>query len=78
MERSPYIFLRVKFKHSLNNKKNENSMGIDINGRVARTITSEAGLKTYYEHLNHWRVCYGNTNPLVVPTQAEALEYLKL
>ena len=53
-------------------------MGIDINGRVARTITSEAGLKTYYEHLNHWRVCYGNTNPLVVPTQAEALEYLKL
>ena len=53
-------------------------MGIDINGRVARTITSDAGLKTYYEHLNHWRVCYGNTNPLVVPTQAEALEYLKL
>ena len=51
---------------------------IDSCGRVARTITSEAGLKAYYEHLNHWRVCYGNTNPLVVPTQAEALEYLKL
>lgn len=54
------------------------SIEIDINGRVVYPITSEVGQKGYYDHLDYWRVCYKNTDPLIVPTQENALEYLKL
>lgn len=51
---------------------------IDLYGRIVCPITSEAGQKDYYEHLNYWRMCYANTNPLTVPTREDALEYLRL
>lgn len=51
---------------------------IDFCQRVVYPITSEAGQKDYYEHLNYWRVCYQNTNPLIVPSHEDALNYLKL
>lgn len=51
---------------------------IDTHGRIVYPVTSEAGQRDYYEHLNYWRVCYANTNPLVVPSREEALEYLSL
>lgn len=41
-------------------------------------ITTEVGQRGYYEHLNHWRVCYDNTNPLIIPTREEASDYLRL
>ncbi|MDE6339952.1 MAG: hypothetical protein K2K97_09230 [Muribaculaceae bacterium] len=46
--------------------------------RHQHSITSAAGQKSYYDHLNHWRVCYDNTKPLIVPTQEDALAYLRL
>ena len=51
---------------------------IDCYGRIVYPITSEVGQKDYYEHLNYWRVCYDNTNPLIAPTQEDALEYMRL
>ena len=48
-----------------------------IDGTVC-SITSEIGQKNYYDHLNHWRVCYQNSNPLIIPTKEDALEYLRL
>lgn len=51
---------------------------IDLHGRVVYPITSEVGQKNYYEHLNYRRVCYNNTNPLMVPSKEDALEYLRL
>ena len=53
-------------------------MGIDINGRVVYPITSEDGQKGYYVYLNYWRVCYDNTKQLIIPTQEDASEYIKL
>ncbi len=52
--------------------------GIEIFGRIVYPITSESGQNDYYSHLNHWRVCYRNSNPLIVPTQKEALDYIRL
>ncbi len=46
--------------------------------QIAYPITSEVGQKCYYDHLDYWRVCYKNTDPLIVPTQEDALEYVKL
>ncbi len=51
---------------------------IDCYGRIVYPITSKVGQKDYYEHLNYWRVCYDNTNPLIAPTQEDALEYMRL
>ena len=53
-------------------------MGIDINGRVVYPITSEAGQKDYYEHLNYWWICYQNSKQLIIPSQEDALAYIKL
>lgn len=39
----------------------------DFRGRIVCPITSEEGQKDYYEHLNYWRVCYQNNNPLILP-----------
>ena len=46
--------------------------------RVVYPITSEDDQKGYYNHLNYWRVCYDNTNQLIIPTQEDASEYIKL
>ena len=51
---------------------------IDFRGRIVDPITSEAGQKDYYEHLNHWRVCFDNANPLIVPTREDAKVYMRL
>ena len=51
---------------------------MDSYGRMVCPITSEEGQKDYYEHLNYWRVCYANSNPLIVPTEEDAQEYLRL
>lgn len=32
----------------------------------------------YYKHLNCWRVCYQNNNPLIRPSLDDALEYMRL
>lgn len=45
---------------------------------VVNPITSEDGQKGYYDYLNYWRVCYYNTYQLIMPTQEDALEYVKL
>lgn len=50
----------------------------EFHGRIVYPITSEAGQKDYYVHLNYWRVCYQNSNPLISPSREDALEYLKL
>lgn len=51
---------------------------IQSHGRIVYPVTSEEGQKDYYEHLDHWRVCYANTNPLIVPTQEDVQEYMRL
>lgn len=51
---------------------------IEYRGRIVYPVTSEAGQKDYYEHLSYWQVCYANTNPLVVPTQEDVQEYMRL
>ena len=51
---------------------------LNVIDRTVCSITSEIGQKNYYDHLNHWRVCYQNSNPLIIPTKEEALEYLRL
>ncbi|MDE6586772.1 MAG: hypothetical protein K2K40_00365 [Paramuribaculum sp.] len=51
---------------------------IDPYGRKVYPITSETGQKDYYEHLNYWRVCYHNNNPLIIPTTDDAREYMRL
>ena len=51
---------------------------LDSYGRVVYPITSEAGQKDYYEHLNYWRVCYQNSKQLIIPSQEDALAYMKL
>lgn len=52
--------------------------GIEIFGRGVFPITPLEWQKNYYDHLNHWRVCYQNSNPLIIPTKEDALEYLRL
>ncbi len=49
-----------------------------LHGRLVGPITTEEGLKAYYNHLNYWRVCYQNCNPLIVPSPEDAAEYIKL
>lgn len=51
---------------------------LDLCGRIVNPITSEVGQRNYYEHLNYWRVCYANTNLLILPTKDDAREYLRL
>ena len=51
---------------------------IELHGRIVDSITSEAGQKDYYEHLNHCRGCFDNTNTLIVPTREDAQEYMRL
>lgn len=51
---------------------------IQSHGHIVDRITSEEGQKDYYEHLSYWRVCYANTNPLIVPTQEDMQEYMRL
>ena len=51
---------------------------IEIFGRVVYPITSQEGQKDYFDHLNHWHVCYQNSNTLISPTRYEALEYISL
>lgn len=51
---------------------------LEYRGRTVYPITSEAGQKDYYEHLSYWWVCYSNTNPLIVPTQEDVQEYMRL
>ncbi len=51
---------------------------IDSYGRMVYPITSETGQKDYYEHLNYWRVCYQNNNPLIIPSREDVREYLRL
>ena len=51
---------------------------LEHHGRIVYPITADIGQNDYYEHLNYWRVCYDNTNPLTIPTTEEALEYLRL
>lgn len=51
---------------------------MDFRGCIVDPITSKAGQKDYYEHLNHWRVCFDNTNPLIVPTREDAQVYMRL
>lgn len=52
--------------------------GIEICGRVVWNITSEDGRNHYYDHLNHWRVCYSNENTVIAPTPQEAEEYRQM
>lgn len=51
---------------------------IVFHGRYVELITSEAGQRDYYDHLNHWRTCWNNTKPYLIPTQEDAAEYLML
>ena len=51
---------------------------IEYRGRIVYPITSEVGQKDYYEHLNYWRVCYQNNNPLILPSQEDVQEYMRL
>ena len=51
---------------------------IELQGRIVDSITSEAGQKDYYEHLNHCRGCFDNTNTVIVPTREDAQEYMRL
>lgn len=51
---------------------------LNVIDRTVCSITSEIGQKNYYDYLNHWRVCYQNSNPLIIPTKEDALEYLRL
>lgn len=53
-------------------------MSLDFRGRMVCPITSEVGQKDYYEHLNYWRVCYQNNNPLILPSQEDVQEYMRL
>lgn len=53
-------------------------VSIDFRGRVVYPITSDDYQKGYYDHLNYWRVFYDNTNQLIIPTQEDASEYIKL
>lgn len=53
-------------------------MSLDFRGRMVCSITSEEGQKNYYEHLNYWRVCYQNNNPLILPSQEDVQEYMRL
>lgn len=51
---------------------------LEWHGRRVYQITSDTGQRDYYEHLNYWRVCYANSNPLAIPTQEDAFEYQRL
>lgn len=51
---------------------------IENRGRIVYPITSGDGQKDYYEHLNYWRVCYQNNNPLILPSQEDVQEYMRL
>lgn len=51
---------------------------LEYRGRTVYPITSGNGQKDYYEHLNYWRVCYQNNNPLILPSVEDAQEYLRL
>lgn len=51
---------------------------IEYRGRIVYPITSGDGQKDYYEHLNYWRVCYQNNNPLILPSQEDVQEYMRL
>ncbi len=45
---------------------------LEYHRRIVYPITTEMGQKDYYEHLNYWRVCYQNNNPLILPSQEDA------
>lgn len=51
---------------------------LEYHCRIVYPITTETGQKDYYEHLNYWRVCYQNNNPLILPSQEDAQEYMRL
>ena len=51
---------------------------LEYRGRTVYPITSGNGQKDYYEHLNYWRVCYQNNNPLILPSQEDVREYMRL
>lgn len=51
---------------------------LEYRGRMVYPITSEYGQKDYYEHLNYWRVCYQNNNPLILPSKEDVREYMRL
>lgn len=51
---------------------------IEFHSRRVAQITSEEGQRNYYDHLNHWRSCWNNTKPYLIPSQEDAAEYLML
>lgn len=51
---------------------------IDFHGRCVAQITSEEGQRDYYNHFKHWRTCCYNDNPCLIPSQDDAVEYLRL
>lgn len=51
---------------------------VEYRGRIVYPITSEDGQMVYYKHLNYWRVCYQNNNPLIRPSLDDVQEYMRL
>lgn len=51
---------------------------IESRGRMVYPITSEEGRMDYYKHLNCWRVCYQNDNPLIRPSLDDVQAYIRL
>lgn len=51
---------------------------INFHGRCVAQITSEEGQRDYYDKLCHWRTCCNNTNSCQIPSQDDAVEYLRL
>ena len=51
---------------------------IEFRNRIVDPITTVQGRQHYYDFWDYWRVCYSTENKCLLPTIAEAKEYIRL